>query len=179
MPDYQKKLAQAEARLQRLEAKQRRLDAHAIPGPFVTGNSGIPARRRRKLDQQLDRTTDLAVQITRTRQDVLRYRQLLDRAAQPPRPRTKAKPAKTTVPWSDRLFVGVYPTGLIYCDCGRTVNGDYPRLAILFYADLRLQFEQGVSARWQTRIKAHASQYHAGDIMPVSTCGQTITWGTR
>ncbi len=189
MNSYRRKQEQAEKRLQKLLAAQARLDANAVPGTYITGASGVPASRLRKLDRQLERTIELAKSITYVRQQVVHYRARadeLDAGLIHPngRPVKTAKAAQTVPPkeklaWEDRLFIGVYPAGLVFCDMGVLVNGDYKPLAFLGYDDITLEWEDGVSERWKARIEAHAAQYKAGDVMQVSTCGQTITWGKR
>lgn len=67
---FKVKLERAKLRLSRLEAQQKRQDANDMPGPFITGNSGIPASRRRRLDRQLERTIDAAVAIVEARQNM-------------------------------------------------------------------------------------------------------------
>lgn len=100
MNPYTIKREQAEARVTRIEQQQDRLNGSAIPGTFITGNSGVSARRRRQLDRQLNRTIDLAVAAVRARERVrwLRWQEqhwqdLLDN---PPSP----KPEKKRRPWS-------------------------------------------------------------------------------
>ncbi len=41
----------------------------------------------------------------------------------------------------DRLFIGVYPTGIAYADKWNEVDGDYKRLAFLRFATLALDIE--------------------------------------
>mgnify|MGYP000930808472 FL=1 len=67
---FRPRLQRAQERLRKLEGQWARLEANAVPGPFVTGNSGIPAVRRRKLDSQLERTVDLSAALVKARAHV-------------------------------------------------------------------------------------------------------------
>lgn len=58
---YEKRTERAIDTYDRIAGKQDRLRANAIPGSYVTGNSGVKASYRRRVDRQLDRTIDLAV----------------------------------------------------------------------------------------------------------------------
>lgn len=49
---------------------------------------------------------------------------------------------KTTT--NERLFIGCYPTGLVYADRKREKDGDYVRLAYLNYGTLVLEFDKGI-----------------------------------
>jgi hypothetical protein len=78
----------------------------------------------------------------------------------------------------DRLFVGVYPTGIAYADRARTKHGDYLRLAFLPYSTLEIEWSRGVTvpAELQALIEAdaHAMQERAGQEFRVSASGQTV-----
>lgn len=63
----EQKIAAIEAKLQRLEQRNA---APGMPGTYITGNSGVPATRRRQLDARLDRTIDNAVEIVRLRDEL-------------------------------------------------------------------------------------------------------------
>ena len=43
--------------------------------------------------------------------------------------------------WKSSLFVGCFPTGLVYCDRQIEVNGDYKRIAYLNYGTLKLEID--------------------------------------
>lgn len=58
---YTYRLNRAEEKLRRLDAKMEYHRENDMPGTFVTGRSGVPARRIRRLERQLDRTIDMAV----------------------------------------------------------------------------------------------------------------------
>lgn len=77
----------------------------------------------------------------------------------------------------DRIFIGVYPCGLVYADRQRERNGDYARLAFLPYATLQLELESDcppACARW---IRTHAARLKPGDELIVSSAGQTVILG--
>lgn len=79
-----------------------------------------------------------------------------------------------------RLFIGVYPCGLVYADRFVEVNGDYKRLAFLSYSTLQLELEKDCPWDLADQIKrdAAAMQAKAGHQFPISTCNQTVTLGT-
>jgi hypothetical protein len=78
-----------------------------------------------------------------------------------------------------RLFIGVYPAGLVYADRGREEHGDYARLAFLSYRTLTLDFSPGSEA-FRAVIEAHAAKVQAkrGERFEVSTCGQSVLLGS-
>jgi hypothetical protein len=82
-----------------------------------------------------------------------------------------------------RLFVGVFPGGLSYCDRTREEHGDYVKLAFLPYATLKLEWHRASSniprALWN-EIKEHAIgiQARRGEAFQVSTTGQTVILGS-
>ena len=60
----------------------------------------------------------------------------------------------------DSLFIGVYPTGIIYAD--RThKNGDYKRLGFLSFSTLNLSINAECSPELRTRIKEDARKIQA------------------
>jgi hypothetical protein len=80
---------------------------------------------------------------------------------------------------NDRLFVGCYPTGLVYADRGRDERGDYKRLAFLPYDTLALEFSPGSEA-FRAVIEACAAKVQAqrGGRFEVSACGQSVRLGS-
>lgn len=76
------------------------------------------------------------------------------------------------------LFVGVFPTGLSYCDRSR----DYRKLAFLPFSSLVLEWAPGVrvSPMMRAEIEADAKKMQArrGEAFIVSTCGQTVLLGS-
>ena len=83
----------------------------------------------------------------------------------------------------DRLFIGVFPAGLSYCDRTREEHGDYVKLAFLSYRTLRLSFTPAGSAAPKSlydEIKAHAigMQRRRGEAFEVSATGQTVILGS-
>jgi hypothetical protein len=75
----------------------------------------------------------------------------------------------------DRLFIGIFPTGISYAD--RTVErcGDYKRLAFLSFATLRLVIETDCPKALKPAIVADAAAIQArkGEQFEVSSSGQT------
>lgn len=79
-----------------------------------------------------------------------------------------------------RLFIGVYPTGIVYADRQEEEHGDYKRLAFLSYRTLELEWEQdAVIASLTQAIRWHAKGMQAkrGEHFQVSTSGQTVRLG--
>lgn len=59
---------------------------------------------------------------------------------------------------SERLFSGIYPTGIMYADRTNEVNGDYKRLAFLPYKELELEVEKDCPADLRTQIEQSAAK---------------------
>lgn len=82
-----------------------------------------------------------------------------------------------------RLFIGVFPAGLVYADRHREEHGDYVTLAFLPYATLKLEWRRASSniprALWN-EIKEHAIgiQARRGEAFQVSATGQTVLLGS-
>lgn len=96
MNPYKIRLERARAALEKTLAAQARFEANLIPSTYMTGNSGVPASRRRKLDKQLDRTIDLAVKLNKQRARVEILQRQFDyyesHPPQPKKPKPKPKP---------------------------------------------------------------------------------------
>lgn len=80
----------------------------------------------------------------------------------------------------DRLFIGVFPAGLVYADRHRQEGGDYKRLAFLSYRTLRLTVEADCPADLRAEIEADAKAMQArrGEAYQVSATGQTVILGS-
>lgn len=76
------------------------------------------------------------------------------------------------------LFSCVMATGIAYCDKSREKNGDYVKVAHLFFDDLTLAIFKPRS-KLLPEIKADAAkiQSRKGEQFQVSASGQTITLG--
>lgn len=84
-----------------------------------------------------------------------------------------------SAPALDRLFIGVQPCGLVYCDRTRG-GGDYLRLAFLPFRTLQLQWEgEDMPADMRSAIEQDAARMaeKRGQQYEVSACGQTVTLG--
>jgi hypothetical protein len=77
----------------------------------------------------------------------------------------------------ERVFVGYYPAGVVYADRERERGGDYARLAFLSYETLVLRVERDCPPVLALKIREHAKRYKAGDMLEVSSCGQTVLLG--
>jgi hypothetical protein len=82
---------------------------------------------------------------------------------------------------SERLFIGVYPTGISYADRSREKHGDYARCAFLSFRTLDLEIEPDCSAALRTLIVKDAAKIQArrGEQYQVSASGQTVLLGGR
>lgn len=79
----------------------------------------------------------------------------------------------------DRLFIGIYPGGIIYADRARDKHGDYARAAFLDYRTLSLSIESDCPDELRTVIISLAKDIQAkkGEMFRVSACGQTVVLG--
>lgn len=79
-----------------------------------------------------------------------------------------------------RLFIANLATGIGYADTAREEHGDYKRIAILFYSDLRLEIDDPKSPLL-AEVKAHAAKIQArqGEEYQTSQSGQTIQLGWK
>ncbi|MAM39519.1 MAG: hypothetical protein CL949_13690 [Erythrobacter sp.] len=84
-----------------------------------------------------------------------------------------------TIKLDDRIFVGHFPTGICYADRKREKHGDWARLAILFYSDLRAEFEPDCPPALRQQIAEHMATIQArrGEQYQISGSGQTIKLG--
>ena len=80
---------------------------------------------------------------------------------------------------NDRLFIGVLATGIGYFDRWEEEDGDYKRLAILFFSDLNLDLRDDCPPELKTIIEDDAASIQArrGEQYQVSGSGQMITLG--
>ena len=93
----------------------------------------------------------------------------------------KTELAKVPDRFNKRLFIGIYPGGLVYADRYVEINGDYKRLGFLPYDTLELQLEKDCPPALATEIRHDAAVMRTlkGQPFRTSTTGQTITLGTR
>lgn len=92
----------------------------------------------------------------------------------------RSSEANPGVDGNDRLFSGVYPTGIVYADRAREVGGDYARLAYLNFATLKLEVEANCPADLRQRIELDAAVIQAkrGQQFQTSTAGQAVLLGS-
>jgi len=57
---------------------------------------------------------------------------------------------------TNRLFIGVYPGGIVYADRMNEEDGDYKKLAFLSYSTLKLEFSGECPIDLQERIEKNA-----------------------
>lgn len=84
-----------------------------------------------------------------------------------------------TPPPSERLFIGVYPTGIVYADRGNQIGGDYKRTAFLPYNTLTLQLDSACPPELIETIKTHSQTIinKRGEQFAISACNQNVTLG--
>lgn len=81
----------------------------------------------------------------------------------------------------ERLFMGVYPAGIVYADRKYEVGGDYARLGFLPYDTLELSLEKRCTGELRKLVVAEASKMQArrGQQFKISTAGQTVLLGSK
>ena len=80
---------------------------------------------------------------------------------------------------NERIFIGVYPGGLVYADRAREKHGDYARLGFLSYTTLTPQIEADCPPELRVEVWQHmdAMIRRRGEKFQISTVGQTVTLG--
>lgn len=81
---------------------------------------------------------------------------------------------------SERLFIGIYPGGVVYADRKRQEGGDYKRVAFLPYDTLELMVAPGSHPKaLLDAVKRDAEKIAArrGELFVVSSSGQTVRLG--
>lgn len=81
----------------------------------------------------------------------------------------------------DRLFVGKYPTGLVFADRHREENGDYRRVGFMPWNTLQLEPRPGAPAALLQEAAAIVETYRGreGQLEMISTTGQKVLLGPR
>jgi hypothetical protein len=89
--------------------------------------------------------------------------------------------AAVPLPASERLFMGVYPCGIVYSDRSREESGDYVKLAFLPYDTLALELRPGVPDDLRALIEADAAKMacKSGQQYQISSSGQTVLLGSK
>ena len=79
----------------------------------------------------------------------------------------------------ERLFIGVFSTGIGYADRTVEKDDDFARLAFLSFRSLDLEIEHDCPPYLAEEIRLHAATIQArrGEQYQVSTVGQTVTLG--
>lgn len=77
--------------------------------------------------------------------------------------------SKTVPPSSDRLFIGMYPTGVVYADRSREISGDYVRLAFMPYDTLNVRIDRNCPPDLREEIRAEAKRFQdkQGESIPI------------
>jgi hypothetical protein len=79
----------------------------------------------------------------------------------------------------NRLFIGVFSTGLSYCDRTKEKDGDYLKVAFFPYDTLKLQFYVKCDPELREMIEQDAATMKPGTTFQISSCGQMMTLGRR
>lgn len=79
----------------------------------------------------------------------------------------------------DRLFIGIWSTGIGYADKSVEVDGDYKRLGFLPYHTLKLQIYEGCPEDLKEQIELDAQTIinKRGEQFATSASGQYVTLG--
>lgn len=80
---------------------------------------------------------------------------------------------------SQRLFIGIFPGGVSYCDKACERHGDYVRVAFLPYTTLELILEDDCPIELMPLILADAKAFQArrGEFFRTSSCDQGVILG--
>lgn len=80
--------------------------------------------------------------------------------------------------YADRLFIGMYPEGVVYADRKREEHGDYRQLAFQSYRTGAIEWAKGrVHPAFRELIEEDAATRPAGTVVRVDTAGHTRTIG--
>jgi hypothetical protein len=84
-----------------------------------------------------------------------------------------------TEPEPDRLFIGLYPEGIVYADRKIEEHGDYRQVAFLPYSTLVFQPHKVADKDLLDQAKRHAATIQAkrGERFQISSCGQYVILG--
>lgn len=87
--------------------------------------------------------------------------------------------AKGTLTPEERLFCGVFITGIGWADRSRERHGDYAKLAFMSFATLEVHIESDCPKELSVPIEAAVKEFQArrGQEFQTSGSGQTITLG--
>ena len=82
---------------------------------------------------------------------------------------------------TDRIFRGVFSTGIVWADRTREKHGDYARLCFLPFGTLEPQFENDCPGNLRVRILEEVEGYQArrGESIAIDSCGNTRILGGR
>lgn len=75
---------------------------------------------------------------------------------------------------NNRLFIGVYPGGIVYADRHNEEHGDYKRLAFLPYQGMELQVEKDCPPELEARIRESVKRYEGMERLQISACDQYV-----
>jgi hypothetical protein len=177
---FRRRLLTKQVKLATLRTLQQHRNRNDMPGTYVTGGSGVPVSRLRKIERQTERFIDTAVQIVNLQREV-EWLQLsadlfdagkihANGTAVRGVSKQRNKERRHT---KDRLFCGVFPAGLSFCDRWVEEHGDYKKLAFLSYEHCRFVQVYHETPLLQ-RIFAHVADLKPGQQFQVSTTAQYV-----
>lgn len=79
---------------------------------------------------------------------------------------------------NERLFIGVFPCAISYCDKSQEVDHDYKKVASLPYDTLKLKFFD-CPEELKAIIEKDAARYKKGQLFKTATHGGQITLGNK
>jgi hypothetical protein len=80
-----------------------------------------------------------------------------------------------------RLFIGIYPGGIVYSDRSRQTAGDYTLLGFLPYDTLELRIEPDCPDDLAVIIREDAAKIQAkrGQLFQLTVTNQTVLLGSK
>lgn len=85
----------------------------------------------------------------------------------------------TDIRMRDPLFIGIYPTGIVYADKRIEKNGDYKKIAFLPYDTLELEVYCSSDLIQRIQDDAQGMIKRKGERYPISTSGQCVILGSK
>lgn len=79
----------------------------------------------------------------------------------------------------ERLFIGIFPGGIVYADRKTEVHGDYKRLAFLSHETLQLKLESDCPLDLADQIANDVETVRKKKQVKTDACGSFVTLGGR
>lgn len=192
----QKMRERAANKREKAKALMARADAMSAnyPGSFITGASGRSRAQNRGTERALNATINAAVRASRLHKEAdeldrrawaIENPQIIaeiraERAQERQQLRETEKAQRKGMTLEQRLFVGKYPNALVYGDMAREKNGDFLRVANLYYSDLTVKiYEEKSPLLPMVLADIERVQAMKGQQYQVSASGQTVLLGWK